>query len=90
MIVYGWEEISKEKANLLRLEVAGDDFFKVKNKKTTELFPKRAIDQAYNKGRWFLDLGEAKKAMIDELSHEIDWRVEIVSKVRDVTLKNFE
>lgn len=91
--IYGWNKLDEENANLLMLKISDKDFstlFKIKDKRTSELVPSRAIDLAYNEGRWFLNFSRAKKAMIDELSHEIDWRVEIVSKVRDVTLKNFE
>ena len=87
MIIYGWEKLNKEEANFLELEIEDNEFkelFKIKDKITSEVLFKKAIDIAYQEGRWFLDKNEAKKAMINTLLEEIHWREDILKKLKEI------
>jgi len=89
MKIYGWENLEKDGSNFLAADMDNEDFFKTFSSKvdemTSELSFKNTVDIVYQKGRWFLNFNEAKKAMIDELLSEILWREEILRKISSVT-----
>ena len=87
MIIFGWEQLDTEDAVLVEASMADKHFkemFKVKDKLTSELQFKQICDQAYNKGRWFLNKNEAKKEMMNELLLEIQWRERIIRELQQI------
>ena len=84
MKIFGWEQLKTEDAVLVEAEMTDEKFkemFKVKDKLTSELQFKKAIDQAYQEGRWFKNQNEAKKAMMDALLLDIQWRQRVIQKL---------
>lgn len=79
--IFGWNELNKETHILFESE-AERKFFTVIDKMTTEITGNRVVDQAYATGQWFLNFNEAKKAMIDELQGEINWRTRALEKIK--------
>ncbi len=79
--IFGWNELNKETHELFESEVE-KSFFIVIDKLTTEIVSKSVVDQAYSTGRWFLNFNEAKKAMMDQLQGEINWRTSTLEKIK--------
>jgi hypothetical protein len=81
--IFGWNELDKQTHELFESEVE-KKFFTVIDELTTEIIGKRSVDQAYATGRWFLNFNEAKKAMMDQLQSEINWRTSVLEKIKAI------
>lgn len=86
MKIYGWQQLNKD-CTLLEVDMTDKELkktFKIKDKITSELQFKRVIEQAYQEGRWFKNKNEAKKAMMNTLLEEIQWRERIIKKLQQL------
>lgn len=92
--LYGWKDNDKSDFDFLMIEMTEKDF---KDKfilapiddMTQEVHPKKVVDQAYGIGRWFLNLNEAKKALLDDLLGEIRWRETAIKKIHQTNAESF-
>jgi ATP:corrinoid adenosyltransferase len=84
--IFGWNELNKDTHTLFESEVERK-YFSVIDELTTEVIGKRAVDQAYATGRWFLNHNEAKKAIMDELQSEINWRTFALEEIKKLKKK---
>jgi hypothetical protein len=80
--IFGWDKLDKETHILFEAEVE-KNLFTVVDKLTTEIMGKRVVDQVYATGRWFLNLNEAKKALMNQLQSGINWRTSALEKIKD-------
>ena len=87
MKIFGWEELEKDNVALIEADMDEKDFFstfRVKDQITSELIINSIIEQVYQKGRWFTNRNEAKKAMMNDLLEDIQWRQRIIEKLKQI------
>ena len=81
--IYGWHniDINNDGGEILESEIIDTKNFRVVDKITGEVAYINVRYLAYNKPRWFITYNEAKKAFLNIMMEEIQFRQEIVNKL---------
>lgn len=81
-IIYGWNELTKKSCELLEAKIDSKKFQLI-DKKTGEVKIKDICYLAYNdQARWFISFNSAKRAMINDLLAQINWREEAIKDIK--------
>ena len=81
--IYGWEKQLTKDSYMLEATLDNRKF-KIIDKITGEVIIDSLVYLVYNcEARWFTNFNEAKKAMMNDLLLGIQWREEIIKKMRN-------
>ena len=82
--IYGWNNLNKDESEILEAEIEDVRMFSIIDEVTGELVCTKTVYLAYNNSRWFTTFNEAKKAYIDTLMGQIQWRQKLLDEVKKV------